>query len=487
MSNNLDGIRGPDTCRCAPNFYTRSDASGDLCQVFCEAGSTCNGNGKCSEFGSCVCNRNVLGTRCQTVLEPLASLVTTIDPSIPQTVSLGDAASLAFPPGAFSGEVSLAEFRADQLPGDMTSADALGGGGISDATFVASILEFGPEGVVFAAPVTLVMSLPRNFAPRAGKSVSAFTFDKSLATPAWKEVSGSAYDPVSKTTKSQLYHFSSYTVIEFVPPPQTPPPGAVTPSGSNSGGGGNSAVSVGGGGGGASQVPARTLGAAGTGSMMVVALVVPIVLVGLLANLFIFNQFRRKEEKREYFSTPFAFSHKTAQAHARRRLYRDNRVQADLGFPPVLSLPADLARKGVASYPVERAEAQLAAPAPQDLVLQRGLAFPSRVSGMKVRSRGNGSYLYNDSDEVASPFIAPPIALFEGGEVDGTLLEQRTAALGNGLGRERRPSRVGANSAGGASLFSHRDELTPMFSSSHSAYGMLLSPPPRTSRNMYAQ
>lgn len=31
----------------------------------------------------------------------------------------------------------------------------------------------------------------------------------------------------------------------------------------------------------------------------------------------------------------------------RRKPYRDRRVQADLGFPPVQAVPADLTRKGI--------------------------------------------------------------------------------------------------------------------------------------------
>lgn len=105
--------------------------------------------------------------------------------------------------------------------------------------------------------------------------------------------------------------------------------------------------------------------------------------------------------------------------------------------------------------------------------------------------------LFNDSDDLSTlfsnskpsllihpPRSASPTAHFEGGRegVDRGLLEKRSAALTSGHGRGSDSQQIGMRSGGGASLYGNADELGPMFSSSHSAYGMLMSPPARPSR-----
>ena len=112
---------------------------------------------------------------------------------------------------------------------------------------------------------------------------------------------------------------------------------------------------------------------------------------------------------------------------------------------------------------------------------------PSGFRQGKSRRRQSGATLFNATD-LTPLFSTPqpsflsqsqrPAAIFEGGgEVDRGLLERRSASLGSRHGRVSEGQRWGMQSGGGVSLYGHADELGPMFSSSHTAYGMLMSPP----------
>ena len=112
---------------------------------------------------------------------------------------------------------------------------------------------------------------------------------------------------------------------------------------------------------------------------------------------------------------------------------------------------------------------------------------PSGFRQGKSRRRQSGATLFNVTD-LSTLFSTPqpsllsqaqrPSAIFEGGsEVDRGLLERRSASLGSRHGRVSKGQRWGMQRGGGASLYGQADELGPMFSSSHTAYGMLMSPP----------
>ncbi|MGB1601988.1 MAG: EGF domain-containing protein, partial [Promethearchaeia archaeon] len=212
----------PDVCVCADNYYTRP--SSGKCQIFCEAGSTCKGNGRCdSGYGYCICNRFYIGADCGNSVTPMASQTAAIRDNETTTVALDGVAALVFPPGSFSGTVSADQYGSHQLPEEMKSAASLNQGGISEAALVSDVIELGPEGATFDPPVTLTMQAGSSFTVSAGKSVSAFVFDKSSVPQAWKEVAGSTYDASSKTTTSSLTHFSAYAILQFIPPASPPP------------------------------------------------------------------------------------------------------------------------------------------------------------------------------------------------------------------------------------------------------------------------
>jgi cysteine-rich repeat protein len=219
-----------DLCSCAPNYYTRSPAA--KCAVFCSADVTCIGNGVCHpQLAYCQCKRGFLGLDCRTALvaDDTAQATIAINGS---TLSLGTSLVLQFPAGAFTGTVTVDSYRLDQLPAEMKNNESLSNGGITGASLISAVFDLGPEGVTFTVPVQLNMSASATFSPTA-KSVSAFTFDKSLTPPQWVMVSGSTYSAATKTTTSSLKHFSSYTIIEYQPPvaPPPPPPGPSPPSG----------------------------------------------------------------------------------------------------------------------------------------------------------------------------------------------------------------------------------------------------------------
>ena len=119
-------------CSCATNYYTRTGSA--QCGVFCEAASTCNGNGRCHNPDAyCICNRYYIGARCSSSVTPAQTVDKTVNTSETTTVTLTGALTLEFPPGAFSGNVFADQYRLDQLPADMKSSAALSSKGISNA------------------------------------------------------------------------------------------------------------------------------------------------------------------------------------------------------------------------------------------------------------------------------------------------------------------------------------------------------------------
>lgn len=119
-------------CSCANNYYTRT--GGEPCAIFCEATSTCSGNGRCHDpDGYCVCQRYYIGKSCSNNVSPVKTIDKAINSSQISTVVLEGAMTLEFPAGAFSGTVTADQYRLDQLPVDMTSTASLSSKGISNA------------------------------------------------------------------------------------------------------------------------------------------------------------------------------------------------------------------------------------------------------------------------------------------------------------------------------------------------------------------
>ena len=84
---------------------------------------------------------------------------------------------------------------------------------------------------------------------------------------------------------------------------------------------------------GARPSPALNEGASGSGGLVIIAMVIPIALVGLTGAIFVNKHFAMNRQQ-QYFTTPVSFTRQSVRSNVRRKDHRDDRVHGMLGFPP---------------------------------------------------------------------------------------------------------------------------------------------------------
>jgi cysteine-rich repeat protein len=202
----------PDICKCLQDWY--SPASGPLCSRFCQAASTCSGNGDCLPVaGRCACKDNYFGTDCSVLLTPLEST------STPMGTEGGSIAlsgvKLVIPPGAISVTVTIGAALFDTVNLPISMKGSVAGAAEPSAarraaerqgiTLHSNVVDFKPDGLEFAIAASLAMQ-----ASSTGTNLRIGTFNPDSSV--WVPVASS-----SKATEGALTafisHFSLYAVI----------------------------------------------------------------------------------------------------------------------------------------------------------------------------------------------------------------------------------------------------------------------------------
>lgn len=137
-------------------------------------------------------------------------------------ISLASGDTLAIPAGAlpFDANVSVAEYPPSKFEAPTLGASDLGG----VASFASAPRRFGPAGLRFASPVTVVFTLPTSLSNPS--TVALFNLAEHNGT--WLRVGGGGIvDVAARKLRANLTHFSIYAPLVISQPSAPPSAGAI--------------------------------------------------------------------------------------------------------------------------------------------------------------------------------------------------------------------------------------------------------------------
>jgi len=119
--------------------------------------------------------------------------------------------SVEIPPGAISNDctITISEVKNPPILPENTKA-------------IGNVVEFGPSGITFSVPVTIMMPYAKADLDNAGitdpAELEVFTYDTS--TLSWEKIPVDSVDTINKVLICKVEHFSMYTTGKTVEPPQ---------------------------------------------------------------------------------------------------------------------------------------------------------------------------------------------------------------------------------------------------------------------------